>query len=55
MAKWQKYKMLAEFIGFPFAIGALWHYLGAWAGVPALFVFGVMWLGVLSQISKLDP
>lgn len=45
-------KLIVVFISYPFIIGACFKFIGAWAGIPALLVFGLLWVGNISLIMK---
>lgn len=39
-------------ITIPFAIGASFHYFGAWVGLPALLVGGLFWVAAIATQYK---
>lgn len=51
---WYHWWCVAGVFCIPFAIGALFHFVGEWAGWPALVVGGMYWVGCMLETVKKD-
>lgn len=49
----KKYFDITAWLLVPFLIGAAFHYFGSWAGIPALVVGGMYWIGLTALLAKL--
>lgn len=47
-----KLYFLCCLIFMPFIVGAIWNFVGAWAGIPALLVIGIFWLSSVIALLK---
>jgi fatty acid desaturase len=54
MKNLKEIQLLLCFIGLPFMIGAAFHFGDWWLGLPALVVFGIFWIGIVTVINKTD-